>query len=234
MGTQSNSMKSYNNKKETIEVKSPEIPTSVNIDHATKETLEEPSLKLCVDAISGNKMPSNGETIEFIAPNLVEGELEVNIEEDDIESEVKLWDSALIMYVIGKDLSMNVVKEYMIKFWNFVQLPELYYHDEGYFLLKFKVYKDPGVMRGPHTIQNMPMVLKDLTPKFDFKRDMLCMLPIWVKLPSLPLHLWGVRSLGKIGNALGNSLFIDECSANKLRLSYARILVEIDVTQKQK
>lgn len=37
-----------------------------------------------------------------------------------------------------------------------------------------------------------------------------------------------------MGSALGNPLFTDECTANKLRVSYARILVEIDVTQKQK
>lgn len=80
----------------------------------------------------------------------------------------------------------------------------------------------------------MHMVLKDYIPGFDFKRDVLCALPVWVKLPNLPLHLCGARSLGKIGTALSNPMFTDECIANKLRVSYARILVEIDVTQKQK
>lgn len=42
----------------------------------------------------------------------------------------------------------------------------------------------------------------------------------------------GPRSLSKIGSAIGKPLFINECTANKLRVSYARILVEIDITQK--
>lgn len=140
------------------------------------------------------------------------------------------------MYVIGKELSVNDIKQYMVKFWNMVQLSDLYYHDDGCFLLKFRSHidKDLIVMRGPYTIQNMSMVLRDWNPEFDFKRDTLRTFPVWVKLPNLPLHLWGDRSLGKIGSALENPLFTDECTANKSGMSYARILVEIDVTHKQR
>ncbi|KAI5393117.1 hypothetical protein KIW84_060307 [Lathyrus oleraceus] len=57
---------------------------------------------------------------------------------------------------------------------------------------------------------------------------------VWVKLPQLPLHLWGAKSLGKIGSALGKPLFTDECTMNKLRVSYVCIFVEIDISHKQK
>ncbi|XP_058762881.1 uncharacterized protein LOC131636267 [Vicia villosa] len=194
--------------------------------------------KLWVDVISGNRLPTNGLTIEFSAPKYVEGEFEVEIEEADMESELLFGDSALIMYAIGKNLSMNAVKNYMAKFWNFVQLPGIYYHEEGYFLLKFHSLhdRDQVQMKGPYSIHGAPMVLKEWYPKFEFKRDMLRTLPIWVKLPNLPLHYWGggAKSLGKIGSVLGTPLCTDECTANKLRVSYARILVEIDVTSKQK
>lgn len=42
----------------------------------------------------------------------------------------------------------------------------------------------------------------------------------------------GDRSLSKIESELGNSLFTDECTTNKLKVSYARILLEIDITKK--
>ncbi|XP_058763744.1 uncharacterized protein LOC131637172 [Vicia villosa] len=67
---------------------------------------------------------------------------------------------------------------------------------------------------------------------FSMEKDMLRSIPIWIKLPSLPLPLWGVQSLGKIGSTVGNPLFINECTVGKLRVSYARLLVEVDVTQK--
>lgn len=40
----------------------------------------------------------------------MEGVIEVEIKEADIESEVKLWESAIIMYTLGRYLSMNAVK----------------------------------------------------------------------------------------------------------------------------
>lgn len=87
---------------------------------------------------------------------------------------------------------------------------------------------------GPYTIHNMPMILKEWTPDFNYKRDMFKTLPIWIKLPNFHISLWDAKSLGNIGCALGNPLFLDECTANKLRSSYARILVEVDITQKTK
>ncbi|XP_058759181.1 uncharacterized protein LOC131632453 [Vicia villosa] len=140
------------------------------------------------------------------------------------------------MYVLGNDLSMNAVKQFMLRTWNFVKLPELFYHDDGYFLMKFKNNKEKEMvlLRGPYSIQTMPMILKNWCPEFNFQRDMIRTIPVWIKLPNLPLQIWGASSLGKIGSAVGKPMFTDECTANKLRISYARILVEIDVTKKQK
>src|SRR4051812_47883359 len=43
--------------------------------------------KLLVNAIVGNRVQSNGKAIEFIAPKIVNGENEIEIEYDDIASE---------------------------------------------------------------------------------------------------------------------------------------------------
>src|SRR4051812_36217748 len=74
-------------------------------------------------------------------------------------------------------------------------------------------------------------MLKEWKADFNLKRDMMRTLPLWVKLPKFPLHLWGAKSLCKIGSAIGVPLVTDECTANKLRVSYARILIEVDVTK---
>ncbi|XP_058733384.1 uncharacterized protein LOC131604993 [Vicia villosa] len=198
------------------------------------ETLNPPegeqARKLWVDVISNNR--KNSMVLDFIAPKVVNGSVVVEIEKSDIESEVLYWESALIMYVLGGDLSMNSVKQFMMKNWNTVQLPDLLYHDDGYFLMKFKSFKEEEIlMNGPYMIKNMPMILRDWKPNFSMKKDMLRTIPLWVKLPQLPLEYWGANSLKKIGSAIGRPVVTDECTAHKLRVSYARILVEIDATQ---
>ncbi|KAG5034515.1 hypothetical protein JHK87_009425 [Glycine soja] len=189
--------------------------------------------KLWVDAVSDNRNPSKGLYMEYVAPNVVNGEVEIEIEEDDIATEMKFWETTLILYALGEDLSMNAVKSYMVKMWNFVKLPEMYYHDDGYFIMRFNSHDDMDVvlMKGPYTIRNVPLLLKEWKPDFNLQRDMLRTLPLWVKLPKLPLHLWGVKSLNKIGSAIGVPLVTDECIASKIRVSYAHILVEVDITK---
>lgn len=91
-----------------------------------------------------------------------------------------------------------------------------------------------AMMKWPYTIRNMPMLLRKRKLGINLKQDMLRTLPIWAKLPQLPLHLWGAKSLSKIGSVLGTPMVTDECTANELRVSYARILVEVNVTQELK
>jgi hypothetical protein len=164
---------------------------------------------------------------------VVNSEIEVVIEEADTVSEIQFWQNSLILYVLGAELSMHLVKNFMMKTWNHIQLPDMYFHDDGYFILRFRSMGDMDsvLMNGPYTIRGMPLLLKEWKPGFDMKKDMLRTLPIWVKLPKLPLDLWG-NGLDKIGSALGKPLMTDECTANKLRVSYARILVEVDITHK--
>lgn len=44
-------------------------------------------------------------------------------------------------------------------------------------------------MNVPYTIHNMSMFLTDWRPNFFMERDVMRNVPIWVKLPQLPLHL---------------------------------------------
>lgn len=62
--------------------------------------------------------------MEFTDPTIVEDDVEVLIEEADIDSE--FWETSLIMHVLVGDLTMNAVKQYMKRFWNFVTLLEMF------------------------------------------------------------------------------------------------------------
>lgn len=72
------------------------------------------------------------------------------------------------MYVLGLDLSMNVVKKFMTSMWNFVSTPELYYNEEGYSIIKFKTKLDMDdvLRRGSYTIYRKPMFLHEWSPAF--------------------------------------------------------------------
>ncbi|XP_058784779.1 uncharacterized protein LOC131659635 [Vicia villosa] len=174
--------------------------------------------------------------LKYTPPTIVNGEIEVVIEEQDIKSEMEFWENALIMYEIGEGLTMNAVKRFMMNTWNFVTLPDLYYHDEGYFLIRFRTRKDrDDVLKGgPYSVYKKPVLLFEWSPNFNVKEDILRVIPIWVIFPQLPLNLWGDESIGKISSAIGKPVMTDECIARKLRILYARVLIEVDVTRELK
>jgi hypothetical protein len=76
----------------------------------TSSTKHSDPPRLWVDVLSGNRNPVNGLTMEYVAPKRVNGEIEVEIEATDVDSEIQFWASSLIMYVLGGDLSITAVK----------------------------------------------------------------------------------------------------------------------------
>lgn len=53
-------------------------------------------------------------------------------------------------------------------------------------------------------------------------------------VPAISFGLMGDRSIGEIASAIGKQLLTDECISKKLSVSYARVLIEVDVTKELK
>lgn len=83
---------------------------------------------------------------------------------------------------------------------------------------------------GPYTIANAPTIVKAWEHGFDFQKEILTVVPVWVQFPGLPLCRWGVHSLSRFGSLVGTPLYADENTMNQTRISYARIMVEVDLT----
>jgi len=56
-------------------------------------------------------------------------------------------------------------------------------------------------------------------------------MPIWVRLHGLPLHFWHQKTLTAIGNSLGKFLKTDEDRTIRGIFTFARICVEVDLSQ---
>lgn len=154
------------------------------------------------------------------------------IEEQDIVSELKFYEHGLIMYVLGGDLFMNAIKKFMNNMWNFVSTLELYYNEGGYFIIRFKTKldRDEVLRRGSYTIYRKSMFLHEWSPDFTLNADIIRFIPLWIILPQLPLVYLGERSIRKIDIVIGIPLMTDECTTKKLRVSYARVFMEEDVS----
>ncbi|XP_056685900.1 uncharacterized protein [Spinacia oleracea] len=75
------------------------------------------------------------------------------------------------------------------------------------------------------------MITKPWSSGFNFQDEILRIVPVWVRFPNLPLCCWGSDSLSRIGSLIGVPLFADDCTSKQLRILFARLLIEVDVTK---
>ena len=156
----------------------------------------------------------------------------VQLEKTEVQEEEQKWKCALIAYVVGECPGYNNMRRYIMMNWSNVSKPEVYLHEDGYDLIKFQKISDMNeILFSGYTVNNRPIILKQWCPDFDLGNEFLTEIPLWVKFPKLPLNCWGVGSLSRIASAIGVPLFADECTTKQTRISYARMLVEVNVTK---
>lgn len=94
-------------------------------------------------------------------------------------------------------------------------------HDEGDFIVRFQSKDDSCNLAysGPHMFHGKPIVVKPWTANFNFHDDFygsvrrywleIRTIPVWVRLPNLPLNCWSDNSLSRLGRAIGVPLCAD-------------------------
>ena len=100
--------------------------------------------------------------VDFVAPTFVNGKAKITIDESDVSGELEFWENSIILFALGESLSMNAVKKFMEKTWNFISEPELSYNDDGYFIVKCKNREDMELVmeQGPNFIYDKSLFLR--------------------------------------------------------------------------
>ncbi|XP_070057683.1 uncharacterized protein [Nicotiana tomentosiformis] len=125
------------------------------------------------------------------------------------------------------------VERFIASQWKIAEKPRVHYHNDGYFLIHFHSMEDRNraMSSTPNIISNKPIIVREWTTDFNFKEEMQSTLPLWVRFPKLPMNCWGVKSLSRIASNLGVPNYADDCTTRINRISYARVLIEIDITK---
>ncbi|KAK4732123.1 hypothetical protein R3W88_025111 [Solanum pinnatisectum] len=143
-------------------------------------------------------------SLNYIPPTIVKGKTVVQLDKDKVEKENAKWRCALVVYVMGEIPGYKYMSRYVEKTWSTIAKPELFLYENGFYVARFQSLGDMKkvLYSGPHTIGNKPIILKQWTVEFDFTKEFLTDIPLWVYFPNLPMNY-----------------------------TYARILIEVNVTQ---
>ncbi|KAK6780222.1 hypothetical protein RDI58_022406 [Solanum bulbocastanum] len=182
---------------------------------------------------STNRLATKGMNLKYTSPVIIDREKIVEILEEDVARDDEKWAPSIVIYVVGTAPSIGAMERFILEQGTFTIKPVILYHKDGYFVVRFANEGERNMVlcSGPQYLMRQPVIMKPWVPDFNFKEEMLTTIPLWVKLPNLPLNCWNEVVLCKIGSILGKPLYADECTSQVNRISFARILVEVDITR---
>lgn len=83
----------------------------------------------------------------------------------------------MVLYVVGQTPSIDAIIRFITKEWNHVSRPQVFLHEEGYFVVKFASIDDKKEVlllnHIPLTADCRPMIVKPWTPNFNFHAEIL-------------------------------------------------------------
>ncbi|XP_028769816.1 uncharacterized protein LOC114727283 [Neltuma alba] len=106
--------------------------------------------------------------------------------------------------------------------------------NNGYFIVSFSIPEDRdfALQEGPWMIADHYLLVQRWCPNFNpWKADNQKRIATWIRFPDLPVELYNVESLRRLGNLVGKMLKIDRTTAFSEKGGFARICVELDLEQ---
>ncbi|PKU76688.1 RNA exonuclease 1 [Dendrobium catenatum] len=144
------------------------------------------------------------------------------------------WSLCLVGYSLGRRPYYETLLGAIKRTWSLKGSVKLLSLSDGFFLLRFTSSEDFDMVwnRGVWFLLGRPFVLQKWHPRFRPTRENFSNVPIWVKIHDLPLACWNSEGISRIASKVGIPLAVDSLTAQKTRLTYARVCVQVDCSAK--
>ena len=149
--------------------------------------------------------------------------------ESDLGEHKALWQYSLIGFIAGKFPGYSSISKFINSAWKCNVSFSM--HDSGWLIFKFASDLDMSAVLtgGPYSVYGRLLILKPMLDYFDFNTSDMVRMPIWVCFPNLPFQCWSPLCLSKLASVIGKPVHTDSPTSSMTRLSYARVLIEIDL-----
>ncbi|XP_074313800.1 uncharacterized protein LOC141648994 [Silene latifolia] len=172
--------------------------------------------------VPGRVQSSDSQTDSVVRP--------LQLTNEDVESELKFWSTAVYCYVLGANPPFKVIDGFIKRVWGYTDFDKISFNSNGTFLVRFKneEMKLRVLQAGPIFFDNKPLIVKEWTPESKMVKEAVDVVPIWIRFYGLPLKFWG-NALMKIASLVGKLVRCDSNTLLKTFLGYARIMVEVKI-----
>lgn len=194
------------------------------------------------DKVLGNKQaPPVREKTDLLANKLAFIELKngnrllpkVFFAESVVKELCSPWQDALVIKLMGKHLGYNIMKEKLTKLWRLMGGFDIMDVDNGFYMVKFVVAEDREkvVSGGPWMVFDHCLAVTNWSPDFASPNAKIEHTLVWIRFPGLNLLYYDESALMVMAAAVGKPVKVDNNTLKVERGKFARICVEIDLTQ---
>ncbi|CAO2814013.1 unnamed protein product [Amaranthus hypochondriacus] len=130
-----------------------------------------------------------GMQLNFVSPSIANSVYRAIVDKEEVSSLKLKWQATCVMFVVGFRLaSLSVLNTYIKNKWPSLGNFTSHLHEDGYFLVKCRSESDVHeILKGGNTmIGKRPILIRKWDENFYFKRDILRVVPVWVRLQHLP------------------------------------------------
>ena len=136
----------------------------------------------------------------------------------------------LLGRVMGRHFAKKTVQDWAAVSWGdqlgYVPVVEML--NRGWFAINLAKEEDlRWIQNKSWHINHSHVLLKPWHPLFDASKERVDVIPIWVRMPALPLHFWDLYHFKRIGDILGTFLEADLSYLETNEKNVSRILVNI-------
>lgn len=181
------------------------------------------------DVISGAQLSVNF-PLTYYAPVIRNNVKCAEITSSLINSAKLKWDNSVVLYVLGSKPYYPYFKAYIDRVWKPTGSFQIFSKDNGFYVVKFEEKNDCDRIldNGPYYYDRKLIMMRRWFPGLKLTKEFLQTVQIWVRLLNLNLDHWTKESISRIASIIGRPIKMDYVTEGMIRISFARVLVEID------
>ncbi|KAG6780113.1 hypothetical protein POTOM_012965 [Populus tomentosa] len=140
------------------------------------------------------------------------------------------WSRCMVGFFPGYKMPYHAVNKIASRVWKQCGLEHVTTTANGFMIFRFNTEENMHSVleKGPWMFGGKNIILQQWHPRFQFDKNKISTLPVWIRLHGLPFPLWSKQGLSLAASMIGRPLSCDEQTYNCTRLEYARVCVEID------
>lgn len=139
------------------------------------------------------------------------------------------WRRALILKVLGRNLSFKLVEQRVRRLWQLDLGCELIDMAKGFIIARFYSQQDylKVLEGGPWMVLGSYLTISKWRSNFTPNDHIGSSTLVWIRIPNIPIEMFKEHILMRMGNKLGRAVRVDTTSVDVIRGNYARICVEV-------